>query len=80
MSDDNVTLEELAQIVADGFASVERKLDKAQLDRSEMKRDLTRLSYKLTELSEQLEAEQAFTSDLYENHEERIRALEVKPS
>ncbi len=85
----DITLEDLAQMVAEGFKGVAKRLE--DLDRKQHERftDIEsrlgrlenrfgRIEDKLTELVEKLDAEQAFTSDLRDNLEPRVAALEAK--
>ena len=76
--------DELAQIIAAGFAEVNKRLE--DLDRKQHERftsvelRLGHVENRLGRLEDLLEKEQAFTSDLRDEHERRITTLEAKLS
>lgn len=90
MSQDT-TLDELAQIVAEGFKGVGRRLDELDEKQHERFTDtetrlgrietrLGRVEDKLEDLVEELIAEQSYTSDLHDDLKPRVAALEAKLS
>ena len=86
-----MSIDELAQMVAEGFEALHKRLD--DLDRKQHERftdtetrlgrietRLARVEDKLEDLVEELVAEQAYTSDLHDNLKPRGAALEAKLS
>ena len=81
----DITLEDLAQMVAEGFQEVNQKLDSLaerfslledRLGRVESR--LGRVEDRLSDVVERLDAEQRFTSALRDEFESRVAALEAK--
>ena len=56
---------------------VERSVSELKLATSELKRDTGRLILRVGDLEDAVRSEQEFTSDLYDQHEKRIGALEA---